>query len=110
MRGFVVNKAPNPVLVGAITVVILSVLGCLTFLVWLGKDTASVFQMVNLLIGALSTFSAAGAMVYAGAAARQSDKAVEQTNGQLDERIKTAITTALTDAGHGGTVPPQQTG
>ena len=100
----VVNKAPLSVVVVSLATIVLALIGSLTLLVYVGKDTGSVFQMVNILISALGTFTGTAAMLYAGAAAKQSDKAVQQTNGVLDNRIHAAVSRAMNGEGPPATV------
>lgn len=48
-------------------------------------DTTDTFRFLNLAWNAVQIVATGGAVVYAGAAARNSQDAAEQTNGLLDE-------------------------
>ncbi len=96
------KNAPNTVLVICGTVIAVSILGALVFLSARGSDASAVKEFVNILVNFAGLIVGGTAAVAAGSAARTAGEAkdaaeqtVAQTNGQLDERIERAITSAL---------------
>jgi hypothetical protein len=68
-----------------------SVVGGLVVLNLSGANTDDFWRLLNLIFNTVGVVSGTGSLVYAGAAARNSQKAVEQTNGVLgDERQQIA--------------------
>jgi hypothetical protein len=67
------------------SVALLSVIGGLVVLDLTGANTADFWRLLNLIFNAVGILSGTGSLVYAGAAARNSQKAAEQTNGVLGE-------------------------
>lgn len=61
-----------------------------------GAGTTDFWRLLNLLGNLAGVLAGTGSLVYAGAAARNSQAAVQQTNGNLDARIEKAIGQALT--------------
>lgn len=96
------KKAPNALLVVCGTVIALAILGSLVYLSAQGKDAAEVRGFVNILVNFGGLILGATATVAAGSANRTAEEAreaaqttVSQTNGALDARIESAITSAL---------------
>jgi hypothetical protein len=96
--------------VGAWVFASVAVAGALAALVALsisGADTTEYWRFLNFAWNGFQLLAVSGGVVYAGAAARNSQQAAEQTNGALDSRITQAVTAALEaqraeDTGPGG--------
>ena len=96
MRGNRVNLKNVPI--GAwvfASVAVLGALGALVFLSASGADTSDYWRFLNFAWNGFQLLAVSGGVVYAGAAARNSEKAVEQTNGTLDARIQDGVQKAL---------------
>jgi hypothetical protein len=96
VRGNRVNLKNVPV--GAWIFASVALLGALTALVVLGvsgADTTEYWRFLNFAWNGFQILAMSGTVVYAGAAARNSQQAAEQTNGALDDRITDAVRTAL---------------
>jgi hypothetical protein len=96
MRGNRVNLKNVPL--GAwifVSVAVLGALGALVVLSVSGADTADYWRFLNFAWNGLQLLAVSGGVVYAGAAARNSQQAVEQTNGSLDARIQAGVQKAL---------------
>lgn len=97
MRGNRVDLKNVPL--GAWIFASITVLGLLAGMVILnvsGAGTTDFWRLLNLLGNLAGVLAGTGSLVYAGAAARNSQAAVQQTNGNLDARIQQAIGQALT--------------
>jgi hypothetical protein len=73
-------------------------LGCLTAVVVMGvtgTDATEFRSFLNTVLNFGALVVSGGGAIYAGAAARNSQVAREQTNGALDKRIQDAVTEAL---------------
>lgn len=77
------------------SVTVLGLLGGLVILNVSGTSTAEFWRFLNVLSNFVGILAGTGSVVYAGAAARNSQRAVEQTNGNLDARIEAGIRRAL---------------
>jgi hypothetical protein len=97
VRGNRVNLKNVPL--GAWIFASVAVAGALAALVVLSvsdADTTEYWRFLNFAWNGFQILAVSGGVVYAGAAARNSEKAAEQTNGTLDGRIQAAVTSALT--------------
>jgi peptidoglycan/LPS O-acetylase OafA/YrhL len=96
MRGNRVNLKNVPA--GAwifASVAVLGGLGALVALSLAHADTTDYWRFLNFAWNGFQLLAVSGGVVYAGAAARNSEKAVHQTNGLLDgERKKIALDAA----------------
>lgn len=84
MRGNRVDLKNVPI--GAWIFASVTVAGALAALVALnisGQDTTDYWRFLNFAFNGLMLLAGSGSLVYAGAAARNSQKAVEQTNGVM---------------------------
>lgn len=89
-------KAPNTVLVVCGTLLAAVVLLCLTFLAYFEKDTDTLIRLINTLLNAVGVLLGAGAFVYSGTAAKRADDAASTVqNGNLDRRIREAMSRVL---------------
>jgi hypothetical protein len=89
MRGNRVNLKNVPL--GAwifASVAVLGALGALVALSVSGADTADYWRFLNFAWNGFQLLAVSGGVVYAGAAARNSEKAAGALNGELDARIK----------------------
>jgi hypothetical protein len=89
MGGNRVNLKNVPI--GAWVFASIAVLGALGALVVLNlghADTTDYWRFLNFAWNGFQLLAGTGAVVYAGAAARNSQKAVQQTNGLLEEERK----------------------
>lgn len=77
------------------SVAVLGALGALVFLSATGADTSDYWRFLNFAWNGLQLLAVSGGVVYAGAAARNSQQAVQQTNGSLDARIQAGVQAAL---------------
>ena len=98
----VAQKAPNAVIVICGTLIVLTLIGSVVALSVFGKDTDSLFKMLNTLLSATGALAGTGAFLYSSAAARAATHAEETvTNGDstanLDERIQSAVIQAMQD-------------
>jgi hypothetical protein len=95
MRGKVdLKNVPTGAWVFASTAVVALVAG-FVLLTINGADTAELRWLVLTLLNVGGGAASIGGLVYAGAAARNSQVAAQQTNGDLDNRIKESVTAAL---------------
>lgn len=88
------QKASNVVVV-CVTVLILAAIAGAIFLIYKGKGTSDFTGVITTLMSALSLLGVGGTWLYSAAGAKSSHNAEQQTNGSLDARITTAISTAL---------------
>lgn len=96
MRGNRVNLKNVPI--GAwvfASVAVIGALGALVALSISGASTTDYWRFLNFAWNGLLLLATSGGVVYAGAAARNSEKAVQQTNGSLDARIQDNVQRAL---------------
>lgn len=77
------------------SITVLGMLGALVTLSVSGADTTQFWRLLNVAGNLAGILAGTGSVVYAGAAARNSQAAVQQTNGNLDARIQKAIGQAL---------------
>jgi hypothetical protein len=77
------------------SIAVLGALGALVALSLSGADTADYWRFLNFAWNGFQILAVSGGVVYAGAAARNSEKAAEQTNGTLDARIQEGVRKAL---------------
>lgn len=80
-----------------ITVIVIAVVGSLTYLAAIGADSAEVSRFINTLLNASGLLLGGLGAVGGTVAAVNSRKAVEQTNGGLDKRIKAGARAALAE-------------
>lgn len=92
------NTPPSTVIVCAAFVVV-TMIGSVTALAFVGQNTEPLFKLINVLFSAINMLISTSAVLYAGAAAKSAGKAEEQTNGVLDARIEDSVMRAL--ASHG---------
>lgn len=96
MKGPTVNLKAVPTAVWACCT--LAFLGCVAAVVVMavtGTDATEFRSFLNTVLNFGALLVSGGGAVYAGAAARNSQVAREQTNGALDKRIQEAVTQAL---------------
>ena len=92
------SKAPNTVLVVCGTVMGVAVLICMTVLAYFEKDAETLVRVVNTVLNAAGVLLGAGAFVYSGSAAKRADDAANTVaNGDLDRRIRTALTRVMNE-------------
>lgn len=60
-----------------------------------GADGTELRSLINQILNVGTLLAVGGGAVYSGAAARNSEKAAEQTNGTLDARITEGVARAL---------------
>lgn len=60
-----------------------------------GANGADLRSLINQILNVGTLLAVGGGAVYSGAAARNSEKAAEQTNGTLDARIQEGVRAAL---------------
>lgn len=89
------TRVPNTVVIICATVVTITLIGCITVLSVYSRSTDDLFRFLNTILNGAGVLSGLGAFLYAGAAAKSSQVAAQQTNGSLDERIQTAVHKAL---------------
>ncbi len=89
------SKAPNGVIVVCVTVFAITVVLSFAALAWKSGDMTELRSLINTLVNFATLILSGGALVVSGAAARSSDQAARQTNGELDRRIREAISSAL---------------
>lgn len=94
MRGVTLKNVPAVVWV-CLTVAFLGVLTALIVLAAIGADSTELMRFLNLIMNAAILLVGGAGAVYSGAAAKSAQDAAQQTNGALDERIATAVTSAL---------------
>lgn len=93
------GKAPPTVLVVCGTVVGVAVLICMTVLAYFEKDAETLVRVINTVMNAAGVLLGAGAFVYSGSAAKRADDAANTVaNGDLDRRIRAAVTRVLKDS------------
>lgn len=96
-----VNKTPNGVLLICGTVLFCILIGSFTLLAWGGKDATELRALINTILNIAGVIFGGGAFLYSGMAAKRSDEAANNTNGKLQEVVKTAIHTAVQTAVNG---------
>jgi hypothetical protein len=77
------------------SVALVAVLAAFVVLGITGTDTAELRWLILTILNAGAGLASVGGIVYSGAAAKSAHQAAEQTNGQLDDRIATAVAGAL---------------
>lgn len=95
------KNAPNPVIIVCATVAFVTVIGAFVIFGITGSDATEFRSFLNVLMNAATLILSGGSMLVAGSAARSASKAEEQTNGQLDTRIKSAVKLALSEKENG---------
>ncbi len=100
-QGSVLGKAPAPVYVICATVFGITIIVAIAFLVNGGKDASTITGLVNTIFNFLGIIFAGTCTLFAGAAAKQAQSAAQNTNGALDERIRTAVRAVLNENGVG---------
>lgn len=94
--GTLMSKAPNSVLAVCATIMGIVILICITVLSYFEKDTETLVRIVNTALNAAGVLLAGGAFVYSGSAAKRADDAANTVqNGELDRRIRNAMTRVL---------------
>lgn len=83
-------KIPSIVVV-CMTVVLVTVLASLTILIGLGRPTTDINHYVNTVLTAGGFLTGSGALLFASSAAQSSKEASEQTNGQLEVRVRKIV-------------------
>lgn len=78
------------------TAAVLALVGGFVVLAVNGSDSSELRWLVLTLLNVGGGAASVGGLVYAGAAARNSQVAAEQTNGALDARIQQGVERALT--------------
>jgi hypothetical protein len=78
-----------------LTVAFLGLLGSLVALSIAGAPADELWLLMNRISNLAGLVLGGGSVVYAGAAARNSQQAAKQTNGALDERIEAGVQRAL---------------
>ena len=94
MNGVSMKNVPTAAWV-CLTVAFLAVTTAFVVLAAIGADAAEFRGFLNVVANLGMLLLGGGSVVYAGAAARNSQQAAEQTNGQLDARIRANVTEAL---------------
>lgn len=89
------DRVPGTVLAICATVTFAIIVGAFVFLSATGSDATEFRQFINTVMNAAGVILAGTGAVAAGVAAKSAGTAVKQTNGQLDDRIITAIQAAL---------------
>jgi hypothetical protein len=78
-----------------LTVAFVAVVAAFVVLGVTGTDAAEFRGFLNVVSNLAGLLLGGGAVVYSGAAAKNSQQAAEQTNGALDERIEAGVRAAL---------------
>lgn len=86
---------PPAVVAICLTVIVVIVIICGAFLAVTTHDPTSFRALLNTLLNAGSLLLGGGGMLYSASAANKAGKAVEQTNGNLDFRIKQAVRSVI---------------
>lgn len=94
-RGVALKNVPTAAWV-CLTLAFLGVLAALVVLSVTGTPADELWTLLNRVANFGGLLLGGGSVVYAGAAARNSQQAAEQTNGALDERIEAGVQRALT--------------
>ena len=97
----ILKNAPNGLIIGCVTIVFVTVVTAFVVLAVTKSDATEFRAFLNTLLNIVSVIFAGGAFVTAGAAAKSAQKAEEQTNGALDDRIKTVVSDAITETNGG---------
>ena len=93
------KNAPNSV-IWAVAFAFASVVAAFTILSINGADTGDFRAFLNTVMNLVTVVLSGGALVAAGAAAKSSANAEEQTNGSLDRKIEGAVRRAYADGGN----------
>lgn len=93
-RGVDLKNVPTAAWV-CITLAFLGVTAAFVILAVTGADAAEFRGFLNIFANLGGLLLGGGSVVYAGAAARNSQRTVEQTNGALDARIEAGVRAAL---------------
>lgn len=88
------KNAPNSV-IWAVVIAFLGVVGAFVSLSIAGADTADFRAFLNTVMNLVTVILSGGALVAAGAAAKSSANAEEQTNGSLDKKIEDSVRRAV---------------
>ncbi len=89
------TKSHVPWFIGAVAVVAVALIVCLTVLSALGADSTEVSRLLNTALNFIGPIVSGGAYLRASQAAEASRQTVTQTNGDLDRRIEAALEKAL---------------
>lgn len=106
VKGDDVIKSNMTALIAAGTLLAAVIVGCMTLLILNGKSTEDIRALLNTVMNFVSILLGGGAMVFARQANASAGQAAQQTNGELDARIRSAVTAALEDSQRGSGVPP----
>lgn len=98
------KNVPN-VAWACLTVAFLAVVTAFVVLAVTGADAAEFRGFLNIVANFAGILVGGGGLVFAAAGANRAQKAVEQTNGSLDERIQRALGEALKDQRADDTAP-----
>jgi hypothetical protein len=97
MKGTLLGKAPTTAQVICLTVIVIVLIGSVTLLVYSGRDSRAVVDLVQILMTGASAVGAAGTLLYAGAAAKQADTVDRKiSNGHLTEKVREGVIEAAT--------------
>jgi len=88
------KNAPNSV-IWAVALCFIGVVGAFVALSIAGADTADFRAFLNTVMNLVTVILSGGALLAAGAAAKSSANAEEQTNGSLDKRIEHGVRRAI---------------
>lgn len=97
------RNAPNSIIY-SVTAIFVAVIVAFVVLAVTGSSSDDFRAFLNTALNIAAVVLSGGAAVAAGAAAHSSAKADDQTNGQLDEKIETAVRRAIY-APDGGNLP-----
>lgn len=92
--GDVVKNAPNA-LIYSVALCFVAVIVAFTVLSAVGGNTSDLRAFLVPIVSVLSALFSAGTLITSGAAAKSSANADDQTNGQLDAKIETAVRRAI---------------
>lgn len=104
--GAIVKNAPNA-LIYSVALCFVAVIAAFTVLSATGGNTSDLRAFLVPIVSVLSALFSAGALITSGSAAKSSANAEDQTNGQLDAKIETAVRRAIY-APDGGNLPTEK--
>lgn len=91
------TAVPWMAIIICVTGVVVFIFGCATYLLARGSNLEDFRGLIGTLANIVTLFFTGGGLLYAGAAKKQADKAVEQTNGSLDARLHAVVSKVVSD-------------
>lgn len=95
------KRTPNSVIIICATVVVCTIVACLTALAYGNKSADDLTRFINTVLNIGGFVFGGGAFLASGYAASRSNEAAENTNGKLKQTVHEAVATAVKESQNG---------